>query len=76
MRRSRAGWHHRDLDRLYTGFGFECDEGAKHSLYIHPKYLDLRATVTRSPGELPPGYATTAVRLIQTLVEREPHHAD
>jgi hypothetical protein len=74
MRRSKAGWRRRDLHRLYTGFGFEFDEAGKHMLYIHPVHVDLRATVTRSTGELPSGYIVTAVQLIGELLERE--HGD
>ena len=71
MRRSKADWRLGDLHRLYTGFGFEWEEGGKHRLYRHPRYLDIRATVTRSSGALPPGYVSTAVKPIDTLLERE-----
>jgi hypothetical protein len=70
MRRSKTGWRGRDLENLYVGFGFERDYGAKHTLYIHPDHLDLRATVTRSSGVLPTGYVSTAVKLVDTLLER------
>lgn len=60
----------RDLDRLYLGFGFERVEGGKHVLYIHPKYHDLRATVTRSTS-IPKGYVSHAVQLIDVMIDRE-----
>lgn len=70
MRRSKAGWHGHDLNTLYVGFGFERIEGARHTLYVHPTYPDLRATVSRS-SRLKIGYFVTAVGLIDTLIERE-----
>jgi len=70
MRRSKAGWNKDDIDRLYTGFGFDRIQGGKHCLYIHPRYQDLRATVTRS-SSLPIGYVSTALRLIDELRRRD-----
>jgi predicted RNA binding protein YcfA (HicA-like mRNA interferase family) len=70
MRRSKAGWHERDLKELYEGFGFVRVEGSNHILYKHPKYPDLRATVSRS-SHLKVGYFSTAVRTIDKLLERE-----
>jgi hypothetical protein len=68
MRRTKAGWKPSDLDRLYRGFGFEVREGAKHTLYIHPEFPNLRATVTRSRS-LAVGYIEHALQLIATLKE-------
>jgi len=68
MRRTKAGWRPSDLDRLYRGFGFEVVEGAKHTLYIHPEFPNLRATVTRSRS-LAVGYIVNALQLIETLKE-------
>lgn len=70
FRRSKANCRPRDLDHLYTGFGFLCKEGAKHARYYHPAHPDLFATVTRS-SSLPIGYVQTALRLIDTLLARE-----
>jgi len=69
MRRTKAGWKPSDLDRLYRGFGFEVVQGAKHTLYIHPEFPNLRATVTRSRS-LPVGYVEHALRLIAELKEK------
>ena len=41
-------------------------EWAPHRVYIHPEFPDLRATIGRHRS-LAKGYATTAVRLIDTL---------
>jgi hypothetical protein len=71
MRSSKAGWRMRDLQALYRGFGFEQEEGSKHTLFIHPQHPELRATVTRSSGELPRGYIVQAVHLIDALPEGE-----
>jgi len=48
MRRSKGGWSADDLEKLYIGLGFESREGAKHRVYIHARFPELRATVTRS----------------------------
>lgn len=69
MRRGKSGWKLRDLHELYVGFGFETIEGGKHRLYVHPRYSDLRATVTRS-SKLPVGYVATAVKLVDRLIAR------
>ncbi len=68
MRRTKAGWRPSDLDRLYRGFGFEVVQGAKHTLYIHPEFPNLRATVTRSRS-LAVGYIEYALQLIAALKE-------
>jgi len=69
MRRSKGGWRPDDLARLYSSFGFDALEGAKHKLYIHPIYPDLRATVTHS-STLPVGYVSQAVRIVDELRKR------
>lgn len=73
MQRTKAGWTFDDLERLYVGLGFEIKEGGKHRLYIHPKFLQLRATVTRH-RLLPKGYVSHAVRLAKMLKELESGH--
>jgi hypothetical protein len=72
MRRTRSGWGEDDMDRLYRSFGFReiTRSRAPHRVYVHPDYPDLRATVARK-SSLPKGYATTAVRLIDKLLERQ-----
>ena len=72
MRRTRSGWGEDDMDRLYRSFGFReiTRSRAPHRVYVHPNYPDLRATVARK-SSLPKGYATTAVRLIDKLLERQ-----
>ena len=76
MRRRRGDWGEDDFDRLYRSFGFReiTRPRAPHRVSIHPEFPDLRATVGRLRS-LAKGYATTAVRLIDTsragLVEPE-----
>lgn len=70
MRRSKMGCSPPDLERLYRGFGFDATEGGNHTLYVHPKYRDLRATVARH-SFLAIGYYFRAVRLIDELIARE-----
>ena len=71
MRRRRSGWGEEDFDRLYRRFGFReiTRPRAPHRVYVHPEFPDLRATVGRHRS-LAIGYATTAVRLIETLLAR------
>jgi len=66
MRRTKYGWGMQDLHSLYLGFGFSCREGAKHRVYIHGEFPQLRATVARQ-NSLPPGYAQRAVKLVDEL---------
>jgi len=66
MRRSKAGWKHRDLESLYLSFGFEKKEGRGHTLYLHPKFPELMATVTRHKT-LAKGYIDFAIKLIDKL---------
>jgi hypothetical protein len=72
MRRQRSGWGEEDFDRLYRSFGFReiTRPRAPHRVYVHPEFPDLRATVGRHRS-LAKGYATTAVRLIDTLLARQ-----
>jgi hypothetical protein len=70
MRRSKSGWRPVDFETLYTGFDFENCGGTRHTIYIHSKYKQLRATVARH-NTLADGYAATAVKLIDQLHERE-----
>ncbi len=66
-RRSQAGWSFRDLHRLYTSFGFEMRQGAKHAVFKHPDFPELRTTVPRSRW-LAVAYVTDAVKRIDQLV--------
>jgi hypothetical protein len=75
MRRSKAGWTSADLERLYVGLGFEVREGGKHRVYIHPKYPELRATVTRSHS-LAKGYVEHALHLAKRLKEMEAEYEE
>lgn len=70
MSASRSGWGWRDLDRVYISHGFKKREGNKHTVYSHPAYPQLRATVARHRS-LPKGYVTTALRLIAKLEQLE-----
>lgn len=67
MRNTKSGWGPGDLERLYLGFGFTKEEGGGHTKYKH-KLLpaDVYATVARH-RDLAPGYAQTAVKLIDEL---------
>jgi hypothetical protein len=70
MRVSKDGWGQNDLRRLYEGFGFVSREGSKHTIYKHPSYPFLRATVARH-NKLAVGYIQDAVKLIDKLKELE-----
>jgi len=71
MRRRRSGWGEDDFDRLYRSFGFReiTRPRAPHRVYVHHEYPDFRATVGRHRS-LAKGYATMAVRLIDSLLGR------
>lgn len=71
MRATSSGWRASDLESVYVAHGFEKEEGERHTLYIHPTYPDLRATVTRASGEIATLYARVAVRLIGELKRLE-----
>lgn len=68
MRATKHGWKPRDFRRLYEGFGFERHEGGGHTIYQHPDYPMLVATVARHQT-LATGYAVDAVKLIDLLTE-------
>lgn len=70
MRNSKVGWTFNDLHTLYVGFGFEFREGGKHTIYIHPDFPELRATVARH-SPLPVGYIQHAMKLIDNLKEKK-----
>ncbi len=70
MRRTKAGWTNADLDNLYRGLGFKMREGGKHRIYIHSRFPQLRATVTRSRS-LAKGYISHALNLADRLSELE-----
>ena len=70
MRTSKAGWSFEDLEVLYTGFGFEKREGGKHTVYIHPDFPELRATVARH-RTLAAGYIQHAISLIDQLNQQK-----
>lgn len=66
MRATKSGWGADDMDALLTGFGFERREGGKHIIYVHPRFPQLRQTVSRQ-RDLPPGYAQSAIKSIEEL---------
>jgi hypothetical protein len=70
MRASKHGWGPHDLFTLYTGFGFTHQEGRRHTLYKHPKYSFLRATVARH-SRLAVGYIEDAIDLVDKLKQLE-----
>jgi hypothetical protein len=70
MRASKVGWGPNDLHTLYKGFEFRCREGARHRIYIHTRYPDIRDTVSRH-GELPIGYVQDALKNIDEVLARD-----
>ena len=76
MAASKWGWGWPDLNRIYLSYGFTMREGGKHTVYSHPAYPQLRATVARRRA-LPVGYVQTALRPINELEHLErPHRGD
>jgi hypothetical protein len=70
MRNSKAGWGANDIHNLYVGFGFDFRHGGKHTIYIHPRFSELRATVARH-SPLAIGYIQHAIKIIDNLKEKE-----
>ena len=70
MSASKRGWGWLELDRIYISYGFSRREGGKHTVYSHPVYPQLRATVARRRS-LPVGYIQTALRLLDELERLE-----
>ena len=66
MKATKAGWGWGDLQALYSSFGFDIRDRGKHTVFIHPEWKSLRATVARHRS-LPVGYIQTAIRLITEL---------
>lgn len=75
MRISKSGWSANDLHRLYEGYGFNSREGSKHTIYNHPSYPILRATVARH-NKIAVGYIQKAVKIIDKLKELEASSAN
>jgi predicted RNA binding protein YcfA (HicA-like mRNA interferase family) len=69
MRRTKDGWRPQDFRRLYTGFGFEVEEGGSHTTYKYSKYRIL-TQIPRHPS-LASVYASIAVKLIDDILARE-----
>ncbi len=73
MRRTSAGWSALDFDRLYTGFGFVKRERGGHTVYYHPVYREVRATVPRSRS-LKSWVARDALTAVEMLLRLEEEH--
>lgn len=67
-RSTTAGWRTNDLVELYASFGFEFREGGD-IIAVHPEFKELRASISRSSGELANGYVRHAVKTIERLLE-------
>lgn len=68
---SPHGWTRVDIDKLYKSFGFIIKSGNNHDIVKHPDLPNnIKATLTRSSGELHPDYVRHAVKLIETLLSK------
>ncbi len=70
MRQTKQGWGPDDLHTVYVGFGFTFREGAKHRVYIHGRYHDIRDTVSRQ-GSLPIGYVRDLIKNVDEVLRRD-----
>ena len=70
MRNSKSSWKRRDLDSLYSGYGFLISHGRKHDIVRHPKYPQLRTTLPRHKT-LAKGYVEMAIKLVDNLLSLE-----
>ena len=66
MYQTPYGFSSQEVGQVYRYLGFE-ETGSKHKMYVHPDYLELRATVTRASGSLPPAYVKHLVKLAERL---------
>lgn len=65
-----GSWDRDDLIELYKEFGFFIEARTKHDLAKHVKLPDgVKATITRSSGDLHPDYVRTAVELIEIVLK-------
>lgn len=70
MRASQAGWGEDDLETLYKGFGFSSREG-NHRVYYHTDYPELRPAPVGRHRQLARGYADTALKRVQHVIDAE-----
>lgn len=64
---SPGGWNRNEIDRLYKAFGFIIWSASNHDIAEHPVHKHLKATLTRSSGDIHRDYVTKAVELIDEL---------
>lgn len=75
MKQSKAGWIRRDLDKLYTDFGFVINHGGNHDIVKHPDFPQLRATLPRH-SFLARVYVEFAIKLVDMLLEMQKETED
>jgi len=72
---TQSNWTRQEIDRLYRGFGFIIRHGRNHDIVSHSDYSDLRETLPRH-RKVKPVYVKQAVRLINTLINRQENRSD
>jgi len=68
MLNTRHGWKERDLEILYSSFGFAAKESTRHRKYWHPQRPELYAFVPRHRS-VKAVYVASAIKLILRLKE-------
>ena len=68
MQRTSVGFTSEEVRRVYQWLGFDFRDKGDHTVYFHPEFPDLMASVTRSRS-LPPGYIRHLVGLADRLEE-------
>ena len=66
MKTTQTDWGQRDFRSLYEGFGFKRTEKGGHTVYHHPDYPWILATVARH-NRLAPMYARQAIEKSERL---------
>jgi hypothetical protein len=69
MRNNSHGWMLNDLDTLLSAWGFQHRNGAKHNVYNHPRFPDLRLTIPHD-RRAPAVYVDDAVALVDEIQRR------
>lgn len=75
-RRQKWGWKSSEIRKLYLAFGFVQIDTGGDTKFKHPDHPELCAYVTRSSGNIAPGYAHEAVKKIDELLKLEQEEAD
>ena len=71
MRNSKKGWKRKDLESLYTGFGFIIkNSGGPHDTVVHPEFPELITSLPRHK-KLAVYIVSQAIKMVDRLKHLE-----